>query len=143
MKNELHLSYLIDGFEDITPEEITALTGVAADIVWIKGQPKLPRLKSVAHSNRWLVKAKYQPTKDFDMECLDKQMKYLMDVLNSNKDVFKMLGQKYNCEILCGIYIYTDSKESTPWIHLTKEHNHFLSEYNLEFDVDIILLAEE
>jgi hypothetical protein len=142
MKNHILLGYLIDDFEGITPEEINELTGVKADIIWIKGLPK-PKFNMLALRNRWLIKAPYEPTEEFDIESFDKQMKYLMDILNSNMDVFKMLGQKYNCEISCGVYIYTDAEEeSTPSVHLTKEHSHFLSEYNLEFDVDIILLAE-
>jgi hypothetical protein len=143
IKNHIMTGYLIDDFEGITPEEINELTGIEADMIWTKGKPK-PKFNVLALKNRWLISAPYEEeTEEFDIESFDKQMKYLMDILNSKKDIFKMLGQKYNCEISCGVYIYTDAEEeSTPSVHLTKEHSHFLSEFNLEFDVDIILLAE-
>ena len=65
-----------------------------------------------------------------------KSFKYMMKI-----EIFKYLCDKYLCEFSCGIYIYIDSEESTPWVHLSDRYNNVIKVLKVEFDVDIILLG--
>lgn len=137
MKNEVYLSLCIWGYEDITHEGITALTGLTPYKVYIKGQKKNPEFPPLAKENGWI----FRPTSDKEAS-FEQQMNALLDILESKIDIFKPLCEKYYCEFSCALYIYIDTEESTPWVHLDKRYNNLIRELKIEFDVDIILLAD-
>ena len=136
MKNEIDLSFCIWNYEDITHEDITKLTGLIPYIVYTKGQKKNPKFSALAKENAWI----FRPTLDKEAS-FEQQMNSLLDILESKIDIFKPLCEKYYCEFSCALYVYIDTEESTPWVHLDKRYNNLIKELKIEFDVDIILLA--
>jgi len=70
----------------------------------------------------------------------DDQMNSLLDIIESKIDLFKPLCERYYCEFSCGIFVYFDNGESTPWVHLDKRYNEISKALNIEFDVDLYVL---
>ena len=138
MKNEVILRYCIWGFEDITLDEITQLIGYQQSRTFIKGQRKSSIDSALAKENGWIMDSlagKYASFED--------QMSSLLDVIEANIDVFKLLSNRYYCEFSCALYIYFNNEESTPWIHLSTRYNQLIKELNIEFDVDIYCLSND
>lgn len=138
MKNEIDLSLCIWGYEDITHQALTELTGLTPYEIYIKGQKKNPKFSALAKENGWILK----PSLDKDAS-FEQQMDALLDILEPKIDLFKPLCEKYYCEFSCALYIYIDTEESTPWVHLNERYNNLIRELKIEFDIDIILLADE
>ena len=64
----------------------------------------------------------------------------MLDVIETKIEAFKFLCEKCYCEFSCALFMYTDTEESTPWVHLDSRYNGIVKELNIEFDVDIYLL---
>lgn len=137
MRNEIDLRLCIWDYEDITHEQITELTGVVPFKVYEKGKKKNPNFGALAKQNGWLMKG---PFGNYDS--FEEQMDALLDILEVKSDVFRPLLENYYSEISCALYIYVDSEESTPYVHLNERHMRILQQMNIEFDLDIILLAK-
>lgn len=137
-KNEIRLSIGIWGFEDGLHNDISSKLNVRPTQVFVKGQPMNTFSTRPAKKNAWFIEPKlgyYAP--------FEEQMDEFLDIIESRKEVFKELGTKYLIEISCGLYINTDTDESTPSVHLTKRYHKVMQDLDIEFDVDIILLADE
>lgn len=131
MENEIHLTFCIWGFSDISPQEITDMLGLKPKTVLIKGEKTNPKFLIVAKENGWMYTHSKIVTKPFK-----NQMDKLLSVLRTKEKVLKRLTDKYHCEISCAIFRKSD-EESMPWVHLTKAHILFLNEFGVEFDLDL------
>lgn len=138
MKNEIDLRLGIWDFEDISPEKLTQLIGLEPFKVFVKGQPKNHQHSTLSKTNGWI----YKPTVDKYLS-FKEQMDLMLDAIESKKDIFKKLCNAYHCEFSCALYIYIDIEESTPWVHLDNRYNELIKELKIEFDLDIILLADK
>jgi hypothetical protein len=137
MKNSVDLSLCIWNFEDVTHEIITNMVGVKPYKVYTKGEKISKVSVALSKQNGWILKPLLDEEASFE-----EQMNALLEIIESKLDVFESLTKKYYCEFSCGIYIYTDSEESTPGVHLNKQHNELLGRLGIEFDLDIILLSD-
>ena len=136
MKNYVDLSFCIGEYNDITHQELTELLGLEPIKVYVKGEPKHPHHPATWSSNRWYYKPALEEFASFD-----EQMEAIYDVLTARKEVLKPICERYYCELSCEVFIYADSEESTPWIHLGTKYNDLVKELNIEFDVDIMFFA--
>ena len=139
-KNEIHLGFSIYGFNDITHEEITKLLGIQPSHQRIKGQIKNPKNPNspLIEVNKWTMDSGLDRYSDFDS-----QLSKLLNVIESKIDLFKPICQKYQCEFSCGLFVYYNNGESTPWVHLDSRYNNVIRELNIEFDVDLYVLPNE
>ncbi len=139
-KNEITLSFSIYQFEDITHDDITHLLGIKPDRIYIKGQkrnPKNPK-SSVINENVWIINSGLDKYSDFD-----RHMSGLLSILESKKDALKPICKKYHCEISCGIFVYFDNEESTPWVHMDARYNNLIRELDIQFDLDLYVLPNQ
>jgi len=138
MLNEIWLELGVYSFDDITHEELSAILGLEPTRIMVKGQPKRNRPNApIWKGNGW----RYQATKDVFMPFED-QMNLLLDVIEQRKEVFHEISNRYECEISLALYIYTNTEESTPSVHFDQRYLQVMAGLNVEFDIDIILLAE-
>ncbi len=137
-KNEISFSFCIWDFNDISHDEISELLGVKPSKVYIKGERKNPKVNALAKKNGWIL----DPPGCDNYSSFEDQMNSLLDVIESKIEAFRIICKKYYCEFSCGLYIYVDNDESTPWVHLNSRYNNLIRELNIELDVDIILLAD-
>lgn len=135
-KNEIALSFVISDFNDVTHNDITSLLGIQPNFVRIKGQKKNPKNpnSSLIEINKWGIDSGLDKHSDFD-----DQLNSLLDIIEAKKAVFQSLCNKYTCEVSCGMFIYFDNGESTPWIHLDSRYNNTIKEMNIEFDLDLYI----
>ena len=111
-KNEIILRFCIWDFDDVTPDDITLLLGIAPSKVYIKGEKKNPNFSGLAKKNGWIMDSLHDKYCSFE-----EQMTSLLDVIESRIELFKPLCEKYYCEFSCALYIYIDNEESTPPVH--------------------------
>lgn len=138
MKNEIIVRFGIWDFDDITHDKLSELLGIKPNKVYIKGERKNPNFSALSKKNGWLLdspKSKYSSFED--------QMNALLDIIESNLDVFKIVCEKYHCEFSCAIFVYHGNDESTPWIHLGSHYNKLNKELNIEFDIDFYISQNE
>lgn len=135
MKNEVHVSFCIWDFDDITHDGISDLLKVMPSKVHIKGEKKNPKFNQLASSNGWFLDSPLGIYCEFD-----EQLDSLLNLMNHNLEGFQTICKKYYCEISVAIYMYFDNGESTPSMHLTKDQIHRLNLLNLEVDFDLYTL---
>jgi len=133
-KNKVDLRLIICDFEDISPAEITRLTGITPIYVRIKGEKRNPKNPEspLWKNNLWSINSGLDEFADFDA-----QMTALLNIIESKIDVFKPLCTKYYSEFACAVFIYKDNNESTPSVHLDSRYREIASELNCEFDLDL------
>ncbi|MFI5160010.1 MAG: DUF4279 domain-containing protein [Sphingobacteriales bacterium] len=133
-KNEIHLGFCISNFNDITHNEITQMLGIQPSHVRIKGEKKNPRNPDspLIEVNKWTMASGLDVFTDFDS-----QLDSILNIIESKIDLFKPLCKKYDCEFSCGLFVYRDNGESTPWVHLNSRYNKLIQELDIEFDVDL------
>ena len=71
------------------------------------------------------------------------QIASLLDIIENKKSEFKILCDKYYCEISCALFVFFDNDESTPWVHLDARYNKLIRELNIEFDIDLYVFPDE
>lgn len=138
MKNKIVLRLAIWGFEDISHEELSNITGLSPVKIYKKGELKNPNFTALAKENGWLFQSSDDPYLPFE-----DQMNDMMEVISTKKDVFKNLSKKCDLEISCAVYIYFDNEESTPSIQLSSEHTKLLGDLKITFDIDLYCLSNE
>jgi hypothetical protein len=138
MRNEIDLRFCIWNFDDITPDDITALTGLTPAYVFIKGKPRNPKLSVLAKQNGWIIDSSLDKYTSFQ-----DQMTALLDIIESKIEVFRPLCEKYSSEFACALKINCYGEESTPWVHLDKRYHDIAGSLGIEFDVDLYCLPKE
>jgi hypothetical protein len=141
MRNEIVLDFRIWGFDDVRPEDITTMIGVAPSKVITKGQKKNPLNPfgtAIFKSNVWIMGSSLGNYASFE-----DQMNDLLNVIESKIDLFKLLCGKYHCLFSCALFIWYGNDESTPWVHLNSRYNRLIKEMNIEFDLDLYCLPNE
>ena len=138
-KNIIWLSFCVYwDIEDVTHKEISDFLQLEPSKIWVKGQPKVkPGSPIVWQRNKWMFDA----TSDRQMP-FDDQLEIMLDVIEAQKDKFKTICDRHECEFSLGLYCYTNREESTPSVHLSKRYHQVTGDLNIEFDIDIILLEE-
>lgn len=140
MKNEINIAFCIWEFEDGMHENISAAIGLQPSQLLVKGEPVRATTTTLAKENCWRLESPAIQRNKFAL--WDEQIDALFQILNEKKEVIKPLCDKYYCEISCGIYIYVDTDETAPSIHLSKSQNALIKDLNIELDIDIILLSD-
>lgn len=140
MNNEIVLRFGIFDFEDVSHDDITSMLDLLPTKVLIKGQRRNPKNTNspLINRNGWLIDApsgKYSSFED--------QMTFFIELIYSKLDLFRPLCKRYYCEFSCALFIYADNEESTPWIHLGSRYNKMAEELNIEFDLDLYVIANE
>lgn len=136
-KNRIYLDFRICNFEDISHNEITEMIGINPVKMHIKGERINPNFSRIAKRNIWIMASPFDEYVSFE-----EKLNAMLDIIELKKDVFKRLSSKYYCELICTLYIYTDNEESTPSVHLDSRYNSVMKDFNIEFDVDIILVSD-
>jgi hypothetical protein len=133
-ENRIKLSLMISNFNDINHLDISELLEMKPDFVRIKGEKKNPKNANspLIEVNKWAIDSGISQHEDFDT-----QLSALLDRIESKISIFRILCKKYTCIISCGIFVYFDNEESTPWISLGSRYNKLAEELNLEFDMDL------
>ncbi|RCH55693.1 hypothetical protein DJ568_07345 [Mucilaginibacter hurinus] len=136
-KNEINLGFGIYGFEDIDHSYITNLLGLQPDYVRTKGEKKNPRNSDspLIEVNKWMITSGIDPHLDFDQH-----LNALLDILEPRIDVLRPICERYDCEISCGMFVYFDNGESTPWVHLDDRYNKMTAQLKIEFDLDLYVM---
>lgn len=138
-KNEINVSFTISGFDDITHADISELLAVQPTKTYTKGVRKNINWGIVASANAWRIESPAFGINKYAL--LDVQLDALIDLLIPKHEELKMLCSKYDSEFSFSFFVYTDTNESTPVVHLEKRHVEFISSLNSECDFDIMLLA--
>jgi len=136
MRNEIFLDLLIQGFEDITHDEITKLLGINPVKIGIKGKKRNPKNVNspLIAVNSWFMGSGVDKYASFD-----EHMNSLLSFIESKSDIFSKLCKKYHCVFICAFYIYFENDESMPWVHLDERYNQIIKELNIEFDLDLYI----
>jgi len=137
-RNRIVLDFGIWDFDDITHEDITQALGVQPVKKYIKGERVNANFLPLSKNNGWRMRSPCSEQDSFET-----QMNAMLDFFENKKSVLKEFSNKYYCEVSCALYIYTNTDESTPWVHLNSRYNKMLKDLNIEFDLDIILLSDE
>jgi len=141
MKNEIFLDFRIVGFEDLTPDDLTRILDIQPFEITIKGErknPQKPDGKAVFKNNAWITRSGLDKYSSFE-----DQMNALLDILEPKIHLLRPLCQKYYSEFSCGLFIYYNNEESTPWVHLNSRYNKIIKELNTEFDIDLYTLPND
>ena len=136
-KNEINLRFSIFEFDDITHDDITKLLGYQPKFVRIKGEKKNPRNinSPLIEVNTWTIDSGLESHLDFGHH-----LNALLDILEPRIDVLIPICEKYYCEVSCGMFVYFDNGESTPWIHLDSRYREMTKKLKIEFDLDLYVL---
>lgn len=94
----------------------------------------------IAKENVWAIT--FPNEKKIGVEAFENQLEKLYKILIKRVDFLKMLCKKYDSEFSFTFYIYADSSESTPIIHLERHHHQLISNLNSETDYDVILVSD-
>lgn len=134
VKNKVVVDFKIVGYDDISHETISQLTGIEPIKVFIKGNPRNPNNPDspLIKFNGWIMNAKLHEDASFEQ-----QMNCLLDIIELRLTVFKQLCSSYYTEFSCAIYTYSASEKSTPSVHLSKRYHKLAADLNFEFDVDL------
>ena len=135
-KNKIIVDLGIWDFDDISHHEITQLLGIEPVKLHVKGEKINPKFLPLAQKNGWIMTCLYEDHISFDIK-----INSLLDIIESKFELFKMLSNKYYCEISCALYINFNNEQSTPSIHLDNRYYKIIKELKIEFDLDIILIA--
>jgi|SRR5215217_4845340 len=133
-KNEIHLSFCIWGFQDISHSEITVIMGVSPSGIHIEGERMNSKSSRLAKENGWFLDSSTDKLIPFE-----EQMDSLLDILESRKESLKTICNNYYCEFSLALYIYSD-EESTPSVHLSSRYHTLAKELKFEFDLDLYCL---
>ncbi len=134
------MSFGIFDFNDIAHEELTKLIQIQPVKVYIRGEKRNPRNPNspLIKQNGWIMESPLDKYSTFE-----EQMNYLLNILESKMEIFKLICHKYYCEFSCGIFVYYGNEESTPWVHLDNRYNNLIKELNIEFDVDLYVFPND
>ena len=136
MENEICVSLNISDFEDITHDEISTFLGVAPSMIHITGERMRPNHTRMAKRNVWFLHAPGYKTAS-----VEEQVGALLDIIEPKLEQFKTICNKYYTEFSIALYMYVDTDESTPSLHLENRYHKIATELNAELDIDMILLA--
>ncbi|MFT3674580.1 MAG: DUF4279 domain-containing protein [Chitinophagaceae bacterium] len=135
MKNKIVLRFGIWGFEDVSHEELSNITGITPVKIYKKGERKNPNFTALAKENGWLFQSSDDPCLSFEH-----QIKDLMKTISTKKEIFKHLSKKYYLEVSCAVYIYFDTEENMPSIQLSPRYAKMLGDLKITFDIDLYCL---
>jgi hypothetical protein len=131
-KHEIFLSMKLSGFENITHDQITNLIGFPPSYKHVKGELINPNLILRAEKNGWVLKSACSKHTPFE-----EQMDSMIDIIGPKIEILRSLSLQCSVEVSCAVYIYYESEESIPSIHLAPRHISVLKEINSEFDLDL------
>lgn len=131
MGNKVILDFCLWGFDDITPDEISAMLGIQPTKIYIKGKVANSSLTLVAKENGWRKNAGLEEFASFE-----DQMNALINIIESKAEIFKLLCDKYKSEFSYAIFL-NNQEESTPSIHLDQRYNNLIKILNSEFNIDL------
>lgn len=132
----VNISYCIWEYEDITAEEISDLIGISPSKVFIKGMPMGSGAKILARNNAWIFES--PAVIENQMATFDEQIAQLFKVLEGKKNILRELGEKYSCEISCGIYLDRKGRE-TPPTYFEERHVELMAFIKTALNFDIIM----
>jgi hypothetical protein len=136
-KNRLILTFIIYDFDDLSHDEISQMVGIQPTFARSKGEKKNPGNPDspLFKNNRWGIDSGIDQHSNFD-----DHMNALLDIIEPRLDILRSLCSKYYCEISCGMFVYFDNGESTPWVHLDARYNRINAALKMEFDLDLYVL---
>lgn len=129
MQHEIDVSLNFWEFEDLTPEDITALLGVEPSRVVRKGEP---RGRRVWPYNGWIWEASADKSVCFEDQCTA-----VLDLLEARREAIKSFSHRCTGEISCMLRLYVDNGQSTPSVNLDARYHALAHELNLSFDLDL------
>lgn len=139
MLNKISVYLTISDF-DFEPEEITAFLGIIPSKTHKKGEPIIPKGNpnyQYKH-NHWSLKSLSNDSIE-----LAKHIESIFEQVKEKWQILVDIGNQYYIEIECAIYIYDDSEQPIPIIHLDKEITQKLAELNAEIDIDLYVLPQD
>ena len=131
-RNTIHLSIRFNQFEGITHDEITNLVGLPPTVIHTRGEKKSVNSTAIAKYNNWILEAPCDEYTPFEV-----QMDALLDIIETRMEVFRFLSLKYSFEFCCALFMYGDTQESTPSVHMNARYHRIACELNAEFDLDL------
>jgi hypothetical protein len=120
---------------DCSLETISDLLKIDPDIAWLKGDI-IPNRKSLIYrkQNTWGITSQLCKS-----ESIEEHIQYLLDRIDSKKDIFKELVLKYTGELSVAIYSY---EEFNIGVYAKKEIVNELANLGINLDFDIYFLKE-
>ncbi len=128
-KNKVVLRFCVWGYNDITHEELTEMTGVVPYKTYTKGT-KHDHANNIIKENGWIFES------GMDDSSFEIQMNAIINVIEEKITIFSAICEKYYCEFSCAVYL-RNQNESTPAIHLDARYNNLIKKLNIEFDLDL------
>ena len=136
MKHRIYLNLAIEGFEDITHDDISRTLGMNPFKIYVKGEKRYSTV--IWPENRWIMASPLDEYSSFE-----DQMNATLDIIEPKIDLFKPLCEKYCCQFMCAIYLRYDNGESMPWVNLGSRYNKLIREINIGFDFDLYVFPNE
>lgn len=136
MQNEVVVSFGIFDFNDISHDDISQKLKIQPDKIYIKGEKRNPKnpMSPLIKKNSWIMGSGLDKYSSFE-----DQLASLLDIIENKLADFKVLCDRYYCEISCAMFVYADNDEGTPWVHLNTRYNKLIKELNIEFDLDLYI----
>ncbi|WAC14443.1 DUF4279 domain-containing protein [Dyadobacter pollutisoli] len=133
-KNEIHLSFCIWGFKDITHDKLSKILEIAPSKIFIEGERMNPKFSQLAKENGWFLDASTDKFTPFEQ-----QMDSILDLLTPKVELLKPICDIYYCEFSLALFI-NNNEESTPSVHLSSRYHDLAKELRFEFDLDLYCL---
>jgi len=134
MQNEISLDLRLMEF-DSSPDQITSAIGIVPTKTWKKGDLINPKGTRQHKENGWLISSGLSKECDFEQHLLS-----LLSIINPHLDKLKEVCATCYVELSCAIYMYCESEESTPAVHLDRQTTQVLAALGAEIDFDLYVL---
>jgi hypothetical protein len=139
MRHQVHVTFLISGFDDINHEDLEKALDIKPAYVHKKGEPKSSISSALAKDNIFWIGSGLDPYQSFR-----DQMDALIGILKNRYPILKEFARRYECEISCAAYMRYDNDQSLPSINLSRSDIEFMAELGIEdFDVDLYVLPDK
>jgi hypothetical protein len=142
MNHRIYLNFVIEGFEDVTHDDISTQLGIQPYEIFKKGEKRFrpPSSSAVWKFNRWIMPAPLDEYSSFE-----EHLNATLDIIEPKIDLFRPICEKYRCEFRCAIYLYFGNGESIPSVFLDSRYHEFIRKLNADvgFDFDLYMFPND
>ncbi len=112
--------------DDLVPQEITKLLGVAPTLSYAKGEAF--GQSNIRRSGGWLLRAQRRVPED-----LSGQVEEILDQLTDDLEVWAQLGRRFTIDLFCSLFM----RESNEGLSLSSKALRALGERGIALGLDI------
>lgn len=137
--NEIYVYFGIWDFENYSHDDITTIFDIEPEISRNKGD-KLPHSNKFVDENCWKMESPF--SKENKFAPFEEHLNYMLDLLESKKELLFPICKNSNCELSFIIYNNVSEESYVPGIHFDLRYSKIAAYLNIELDIDIMLLSD-